>query len=165
MSWENLIKDQSIFSYVIILLILIASFHDNVRISLGGNCCWSPLGLKGLNPSAETPSLSPCYSSDHFLFCLWHLHWTLSQYQQSLLWTQWKVHCKETYNLISRWKSSCKLFSLLGVDVADVFGLTPSSSWSLVTVTSILSSQSSSWAICSSFRFMPGYVAKENHVI
>ena len=118
-----------------------------------------------LNPSTETPGLSPCYSSDHFWFCLQHLHWTLSQYQQSLLWTQWKVHCKETYNLISRWKSSCKLFSLLGVDAADVFGLTPSSSWSLVTLMSILSSQSSSWAICSSFRFMPGYVAKENHVI
>ena len=126
--------------------------HENI---LSTFCCHS----------TETPGLSPCYSSDHFWFCLRHLHWTLSRYQQSLLWTQWKVHCKETYNLISRWKSSCKLFSLLGVDVGDVFGSTPSSSWSLVTVMSILSSQSSSWAICSSFRFMPGYVAKENHVI
>ena len=41
-------KDQSIFSSVIILLILIASSHDNVWISLGENCCCSPLGLKGL---------------------------------------------------------------------------------------------------------------------
>ena len=44
----TLIKDQSIFSYVIILLILITSSHDNVWISLGENCCWSLLGLKGL---------------------------------------------------------------------------------------------------------------------
>ena len=49
MSWENLIKGQGIFSKVIILLILITSSHDNVWISLGENCCWSLLGLKGLN--------------------------------------------------------------------------------------------------------------------
>ena len=47
-SLENLIKDQSIFSWVIILLILIASSHDHVWISLGENCCWSLLELKGL---------------------------------------------------------------------------------------------------------------------
>ena len=33
---------------MIILLILITSSHDNVWISLGENCCWSLLGLKGL---------------------------------------------------------------------------------------------------------------------
>ena len=43
-----MIKDQSIFSWVIILLILITSSHDNVWISLGENCCWILLGLKGL---------------------------------------------------------------------------------------------------------------------
>ena len=32
-----------------ILLILITSFHDNVWILLGENCCWSLLGLKGLS--------------------------------------------------------------------------------------------------------------------
>ena len=41
-------KDQSIFSQVIILLIFITSSHDNVWISLGENCCQSLLGLKGL---------------------------------------------------------------------------------------------------------------------
>ena len=30
------------------MLILITSSHDNVWISLGENCCWSLLGLKGL---------------------------------------------------------------------------------------------------------------------
>ena len=34
---------------MIILLILITSSHDNVWISLGENCCWSLLALKGLN--------------------------------------------------------------------------------------------------------------------
>ena len=48
-SEENLIKDQSIFSWVIILLILITSSDDNVWISLGENCCWSLLGLTGLS--------------------------------------------------------------------------------------------------------------------
>ena len=33
---------------MIILLILITSSHDNVWVSLGENCCWSLLGLKGL---------------------------------------------------------------------------------------------------------------------
>ena len=46
-SWENLLKDQSIFSLVIILLILITFSLDIVWISLGENWCWSLLGLKG----------------------------------------------------------------------------------------------------------------------
>ena len=45
-SWENLIKDQSIFSMVIILLILITL--DSVWILLGETCVWSLLALKGL---------------------------------------------------------------------------------------------------------------------
>ena len=49
MSLDNLIKDQSIFSLVIISLILITLSLDQVWISLGENWCWSPLGLKGLN--------------------------------------------------------------------------------------------------------------------
>ena len=47
MSWENLIKGQGTFSWVIVLLILITLFLDNVWISLGENLCLSPLGLKG----------------------------------------------------------------------------------------------------------------------
>ena len=47
-SWENLIKDQSIFSMVTILLILITLFLDNVWILLGETCRWSLLGLTGL---------------------------------------------------------------------------------------------------------------------
>ena len=47
-SRENLIKDQSIFSMVIILLILITLSLDSVWILLGENCCWSLLALKGL---------------------------------------------------------------------------------------------------------------------
>ena len=34
---------------MIILLTLITSSHDNVWILLGENCCWSLLGVKGLN--------------------------------------------------------------------------------------------------------------------
>lgn len=63
---------------------------------------------------------------------------------------------KWTYNLISRWKSSWILFSLVSVDAAAVLRLSSLSSCSLVTVMSILSIQSSSWAICSSFCLMPG---------
>ena len=47
-SWENLIKDQGIFSLVIILLTVITFSLANVWISLGENWCWSLLGLKGL---------------------------------------------------------------------------------------------------------------------
>ena len=47
-SLENLIKDQSIFSMVIILLILIPLSLDSVWILLGETCCWSLLSLKGL---------------------------------------------------------------------------------------------------------------------
>ena len=48
MSWENLFKDQGIFSLVIILLILITVSLDNGRILSGENWCWSLLRLKGL---------------------------------------------------------------------------------------------------------------------
>ena len=44
-----MIKDQSIFSLVIILLILITISLDYVLILLGENWCWSLVGLKGLN--------------------------------------------------------------------------------------------------------------------
>ena len=47
-SWETLINDLGIFSLVIISLILITLFLDNVWILLGENWCWSLLGLKGL---------------------------------------------------------------------------------------------------------------------
>ena len=49
-----MIKDQGIFSLVIILLILVTLSLDNVWTSLGENCCWSLLGLKGL---IRTPDL------------------------------------------------------------------------------------------------------------
>ena len=47
-SWESLIKDQSIFSLVIIWLILVTISLDNVSILLKENWWWSLLGLKGL---------------------------------------------------------------------------------------------------------------------
>ena len=47
-SWENLIKDQGIFSLVIILLISTTLSLDNVWILWGKNLCWSLLGLKTL---------------------------------------------------------------------------------------------------------------------
>ena len=46
--WENLINDHGIFS-MIILLILITLSLDSVWKLLGENCCYSPLGLKGLS--------------------------------------------------------------------------------------------------------------------
>ena len=48
MSLENLIKDQSIFSLVIISLILITLSLDQVWISLGENWCWSSLSYSPL---------------------------------------------------------------------------------------------------------------------
>ena len=47
-SWETLINNLGIFSSVIISLILITLFLDNVWILSGENWCWSLLGLKGL---------------------------------------------------------------------------------------------------------------------
>ena len=47
-SWENLIKHQDVFSFVIIFYILTTLSLDNVWRLLGENCCWSLLGLKGL---------------------------------------------------------------------------------------------------------------------
>ena len=47
-SWENLIKHQGIFSFVIIFYILTTLSLDNVWTLLGENCCRSLLGLKGL---------------------------------------------------------------------------------------------------------------------
>ena len=43
-SWENLIKHQGIFSFVIIFYILTTLSLDNVWTLLGENCCWSLLG-------------------------------------------------------------------------------------------------------------------------
>ena len=47
-SWENLIKHQGIFSFVIIFYILTTLSLDNVWTLLGENCCRSLFGLKGL---------------------------------------------------------------------------------------------------------------------
>ena len=47
-SWENLIKGQGTFSFVIIFYILTTLSLYNVWTLLGENCCWSLLGLKGL---------------------------------------------------------------------------------------------------------------------
>ena len=47
-SWENLLEDHSIFSLVIILLILITFSLDCVLTMSGENWFWSLLGLKGL---------------------------------------------------------------------------------------------------------------------
>ena len=68
MCCENLRKDQGIFPKVIILLIFTTLSLDNVWILLGGNWCWTPLGLKGLmkfrkmqtsgNLKSETVSLA-----------------------------------------------------------------------------------------------------------
>ena len=46
--WENLIKDQSIFSVLISLIIITPFSLEKVWISLAENCCWSLWGLKGL---------------------------------------------------------------------------------------------------------------------
>ena len=40
-------KDQGIFSLLIVLLILITFSLENVRMMLGEIFCWSLLGLKG----------------------------------------------------------------------------------------------------------------------
>ena len=56
-SWENLIKDQSIFPQVIILWILTTYFLDCVLILLQENWCWSLLWLKGICRCKVTSSL------------------------------------------------------------------------------------------------------------
>ena len=78
MCWENLIKDQGMFSLLIILLILITSSLDNVWISLGENWCQSPLELEGLKkrrkegsawiPSNLSVSCSPTFKLVNLVF-------------------------------------------------------------------------------------------------
>ena len=67
MSWENLMKDQNIFSVVIILLILITFLLDCLLIFLGENWCWS---LSGLKPGSHMPPMylrrSRWYRLGHF---------------------------------------------------------------------------------------------------
>ena len=46
-------KDQGIFSLLIILLVLISLSFKNVWIMIGEILCWSLLGLKGLKGSRE----------------------------------------------------------------------------------------------------------------
>ena len=53
-NWENLIKHQGFFSFMIIFYILTTLSLDNVWTLLGENCCWSLLGLKGLNIAITT---------------------------------------------------------------------------------------------------------------
>ena len=56
-NWENLIVDQSIFSLVIILLVLITFSLDLLWILLGENWCWSPLGLMDFLVFSVPPSV------------------------------------------------------------------------------------------------------------
>ena len=44
---------SKIFLFVIMLLIFITLSLDSVWISLGENCCWSLLGLKGVSDDFE----------------------------------------------------------------------------------------------------------------
>ena len=85
MSWENLIKDQSIFALVIILLILITFSFDNLWILLGENWCWSPLGLKGLNNNKFDSSNKTFHRSllINYKGCWWKA--TKAQFIQSLM--------------------------------------------------------------------------------
>ena len=53
-SWENLIKDQSIFPLVIILLILIIFSLDCLFALSGQNLCWSLLRVKAVEKKRET---------------------------------------------------------------------------------------------------------------
>ena len=63
-----MIKDQSIFSELrIILLNLITFSFDNVLVLFGENWCWSLLGLKGLmwneaaKGRANERQICPCF--------------------------------------------------------------------------------------------------------
>ena len=69
-SWENLIKHQDVFSFMIIFYILTTLSLDNVWISLGENCCWSPLGLKGVTHSVHK-NVHDCICLIWFLICLY----------------------------------------------------------------------------------------------
>ena len=96
-SWESLIKDQGIFSLVIILLTLITFSLANVWKSLGENWCWSLFGLKGLRVWQMTSNLVLCHGQSllgllsHLLNWLSHFApckafpWAISHTNQ-LLW-------------------------------------------------------------------------------
>ena len=75
-SWENLMKDQGIFSLVIILLILLTLPLENGWIMLGENWCWSLIIQKpyyyrqfALSLGKESPYISVKST---------HLIWTFS---------------------------------------------------------------------------------------
>ena len=53
-SRENLMKDQGIFSLLIILLILITLSLENVWITLGEILCWSLLTRKRISATSQT---------------------------------------------------------------------------------------------------------------
>ena len=69
-SWENLLKDQSIFSSMITLIILVTFSRDCVLILFGENWCWSVLRLKGLwtlTFSLNWPARPPAQSREREL--------------------------------------------------------------------------------------------------
>ena len=78
-SWESLIKDQGIFSLVIIFLTLITFSLANVWMSLGENWCWSLLGLKRLRVWQMTSILVLCHGQS-LLGLLSHLLTWLSHF-------------------------------------------------------------------------------------
>ena len=78
-SWENLIKDQSIFSLVIILLTLITIFLGNIWILLGENWCWSLLGLRQAWQKCESSGLSKRQAGIN-LFFDWICHMLFIKY-------------------------------------------------------------------------------------
>ena len=83
-SWENLIKDQSISFVFIILLILLTFSIDDVLIWLGENWCWSLLGLQGLtNADAQL-----YFGEELFIgeFSIWYSIVRLRGWENRTLW-------------------------------------------------------------------------------
>ena len=77
-SWENLFKDQSIFSWVIILFLLINFSFNYVLIWLGEHWYWSLLGL------LKRVSLHPHWQMNHVLEAASTTFWIIEHSTDSL---------------------------------------------------------------------------------
>ena len=106
-SSENLIKDQRIFPWVITISILITFPLVFDLIFLGLNCCWSVLGLKGVNEvkvKLQQFFAHTCNSTKMYRFSLSSLPWWLRFF--SCVWQATSVSVRKPTNLRPKFGSS-----------------------------------------------------------
>ena len=111
-----MIKDQSIFSMVIILLILITLSLDGVWILLGETCCWSLSALKGLRAQIacykQKGDLSPVMLKKTFKDSLKILKFTRISIETTQAWLGGKSCLSHTNPSTSNFLAAVAIFRL-----------------------------------------------------